>query len=414
MSTSPSLPSDVAKPATAFWLYWSGSTVSRLGTAVTSVALPLTAVLLLHASALSVATITAAGSLPALLIGLPSGAYVTRMPLRATQIGMDLLRAAAIAWIPAASSLGVLSIAQMIAVAAVVGAGNVIFSVANSTMIPELVPAEELTKRNSLIFGSRGIAQLAGPGLGGVLVEALGAASCMLVDAGSYLISAVTLWRLPASHARPKRPGEHPPIRQQIVEGIVYVRSRPALRITLVLQVCVNLTGAAILALSPLYLVRGLHQHAFVIGLLYATEGGGALAGAAVTTPLTARWGTAGVLLRCTLPVPLTVLLLAVSFSGWGAALFGLGIFAFAATLTVVGVVIQSYRHRVVPTEMLPRLVATTGFFGSGGRPLGALVAGGLGALLGVHAALYVIALASVAVPACLWCGQGVRDGFAD
>jgi predicted MFS family arabinose efflux permease len=381
---------------------------------VTSVALPLTAVLLLHASALSVATITAAGSLPALVIGLPSGAYVTRLPLRGTQIGMDLLRAAAIAWIPVASSLGVLSIVQMIAVAAVVGAGNVIFSVANATMIPELVPAEELTKRNSLIFGSRGIAQLAGPGLGGVLVEALGAASCMLVDAGSYLISAVTLWRLPASRARVKRQGQHPPIRQQIVEGIVYVRSRPALRITLVLQVCVNLTGAAILALSPLYLVRGLHQHAFVIGLLYATEGGGALAGAAVTTRLSARWGTAGVLLRCTLPVPLTVLLLAASFSGWGAALFGLGIFAFAATLTVIGIVIQTYRHRVVPTEMLPRLVATTGFFGSGGRPLGALVAGGLGALLGVHVALYVIALASVAVPACVWLGQGVRGGFAD
>lgn len=180
------------RSAAVFWRYWTGSTVSKMGTAVTSVALPLTAVLV-HASTFSVAVVAASSGLPWLILGVPAGVYGSRFPLRGTQIAMDLVRAAAIGSIPVAAWLRHLTVAQLIAVALAVGSASVIFSVANSTLLPAIVPREELTKRNSLGAASTGIAQLAGPGLGGVLVDVMGAASCMVLDAVSYLVSAVML-----------------------------------------------------------------------------------------------------------------------------------------------------------------------------------------------------------------------------
>ena len=265
--------SQALSSATVFWRYWTGSTISKLGTAVTSVALPLTAVLVVHASAFSVAAISAAGSLPWLLLGFPAGVYVTRLPLRGVQVAMDLLRAAAIGSVPVVGWVGGLTVAQLLAVALAVGSASVIFAVANSTLMPAIVPKEELTKRNSLIVASSGIASLSGPGLGGVLVGAMGAASCMVLDAVSYLVSAVMLGTLPRPDSRPA-PKAPPSFRTQLSEGFAYIGTRPVLRTALVLVTISNLISAALIALAPLYIVRTLHEHAFVIGA-YLRVGGG-------------------------------------------------------------------------------------------------------------------------------------------
>lgn len=385
-------------PAAVFWRYWTGSTISKLGSAVTSVALPLTAVLVVHASAFSVAAITAAGGLPWLVLGFPAGVYVTRLPLRGTQVAMDLVRAVAIASIPVVGWLGGLTVAQLIGVALTVGCASVIFAVANSTMMPAIVAKEELTKRNSLTVASDGIAQLGGPGLGGVLVGVMGAASCMVLDAVSYLVSAVMLGALPRPDSRPA-PHAPPSFREQLSDGFAYIGSRPVLRASVVLGTCVNLIGAAVLALAPLYIVRTLHEHAFVLGLVYASEGAGALAGAAFAPRLSGAWGSARVVLRCTLPFPLVLVLLPLAFHGAGVVLFGLGIFGFAATMSVVAIAVVTHRHRTVPAEMLPRVLAITHVASWGGAPFGALLAGALATVFGVRGALFVIAALGVGAP---------------
>jgi MFS family permease len=405
------LSSTVTKPShssNVFWRYWTGSTVSGLGTAVTSVALPLTAVLVVHASVFGVAAITAAGSAPWLIIGLPAGVYVSRLPLRATQVSMDLVRALAIGSIPVVGWLGDLSVAQLLAVALVVGSASVIFVVANSTMLPAIVPADELTKRNSVTQAARGIAQLSGPGLGGVLVELIGAASCMVVDAVSYLFSAVVLWTLPRPETEPRN-SEPVRFRLELAEGFAFIRSHPIVRANVTLSVCVNLIGAAIIALTPLYVIRTLHEPAYALGLVYASEGAGALLGAALATRLSDAWGSARALLRCSLPVPLVLLLLPLAFSGPGVVLCGLGIFGFTATLTVVVVVIVTYRQRVVPTEMLARVLATTHVLSWGSAPFGALIAGALASAFGVRIALLVVAVAGVGAPVSVWTSDEIR-----
>jgi MFS family permease len=401
-------PSELPATATVFWRYWTGSTISKVGSAVTTVALPLTAVLVVHASAFSVAAISAAGSVPWLLLGFPAGVYVSRLPLRSMQVAMDLVRAVAIGSVPVVAWLGGLSVAQLIAVALTVGSASVIFAVANATMLPAIVPKEELTRRNSLIVGSSGIAQLAGPGLGGVLVGVMGAASCMVLDAVSYLVSAVMLGVLPRPDSRPasKTP---PNFRTHLLDGFAYMRTRSVLRTALWLGTISNLVAAGLIAIAPVFIVRTLREHDFVIGLIYASEGAGGLVGAALASRLTDAWGSARVVLRCALPLPLILLMLPFAFRGVGAILFGLGLFGFAVTLSFLGIALITHRQRTVPADMLPRVLAITQVVSRGGAPLGALVAGGLAAVFGVRTALFVLAALAVGVPFAAWANPEMR-----
>jgi predicted MFS family arabinose efflux permease len=303
-------------------------------------------------------------------------------------------------------------VAQLLAVALVVGSAGVIFLVASSTMMPAIVPAGELTARNSQTQAARGVAQLSGPGLGGVLVELMGPASCMVIDMASYLVSAVVLWTLPRPGIEPRRT-ESVSFRRELAEGFAYVRSQPVFRATFALNACVNFVGAAILALLPLYVVRTLGEPAFALGLVYASEGAGALVGAALATRVSSAWGSARTLLRCSLPVPLVLLLLPLAFRGPGVVLCGLGIFGFTATLTVAVVVIVTHRQRVVPAAMLPRVLSMTHFVSWGTAPVGALIAGGLASAFGVRAALFVVAVVAMGAPLSVWTSAEIR-GSAD
>src|ERR1044072_9483618 len=189
---------DGARAARWFWRYWAGSTVSGVGDAVTLVALPLLAVLHLHATSFEVSLITAASFCAWILIGLPAGVVVLRLPLRGTQVAMDLIRGLALLSLPLAALFDVLSLLQVVAVALVVGFATVVFDIGNSTFLPSIVPEEELVARNSLVSASAAGVQLGGPALGGALVQAFGAPATLLVDVISYLASAA----LPRSLSR--------------------------------------------------------------------------------------------------------------------------------------------------------------------------------------------------------------------
>jgi MFS family permease len=391
-----------------FWRYWSGSTISSLGSAVTTVALPLTAVTVVHASTFEVAVIVASGQLPWLLFGLPAGVVVARLPLREAQVAMDLVRAAAVASIPAAAWAGDLTVAQLAAAAAVVGVATVIFDVGNSTLMPAIVPAEQLTRRNSLNSASDAGTQLVGPGLGGALVQVLGAASCMLIDAVSYVVSAALLYSLPrppSLEAATAGGG----MRAEIAEGCAYVARHPVIRPCVVWATVVNFVCGALLALTPLYLVRSLHARPTVVGLVYAAEGAGALLGATITPRLAARVGSARAMMIAGASMPLTVVLMPAAFPGWGIALYAVGNFAFAATVVIGSILARTHRHQVVPRELLPRVMATVRFISWGVIPIGAFLAGALGSLLGIRGALLVTAGLILLAPAATWTSSEIR-----
>ncbi|NYH41826.1 MFS family permease [Micromonospora jinlongensis] len=382
---------------TAFWRWWGAGTTSHLGSAIGGVALPLTALTVLDASALEMGLITAAGYLAYLLISLPAGVIVQRVPLRGTQVALDLIRALAIASVPLAWWFDALTVAQLIVVALVVSFANVLFDVANQTFLPEIVPAAQLQARNSLNSGTYAATQLGGPSLGGLAVQLLGAVPTLFVDAVSYLISAVLLRTLPAR--RLLRPAERPPMVTMIREGWRFVLRHPIIGPSMWDATATNFVCGGMLALFPYYLIRELHASPLMVGLLLAADGLGTLVGAALTTRFTDRVGTARGLVIAAVVGVAGALVIPLG-SGTGAYLaFAIGNLVFAGSSVVLSVTTRTYRMLASPPDLLSRVIATVKFVSWGAIPLGSLLAGLLAGPLGARTTLLIFGALTVLSP---------------
>ncbi|MEU8009944.1 MFS transporter [Micromonospora parva] len=382
---------------TTFWRWWVAGTTSHLGSAVGALALPLTALTVLHASAFEMGLITAAGYLAYLLISLPAGVIVQRVPLRGMQVGLDLVRALAIASVPLAWWLDMLTVAQLIAVALVVSFANVLFDVANQTFLPEIVPAAQLQARNSLTSGTHAATTLGGPSLGGFAVAVLGAVPTLFVDAVSYLVSAVLLRTLPAR--RVQRPAERPPMVTMIREGWHFVLRHPIIGPAMWDATATNFVNGAMLALFPFYLVRELHASPVLVGLLIATDGLGTLIGAALTTRFTNRFGTARGLIIAAFVGVAGALIIPLGTGTAAFLAFAAGNLIFASSTVVLSVTTRTYRMLASPPELLSRVIATVKFVSWGAIPIGGLLAGLLAGPLGARTTLLIFGALTVLSP---------------
>jgi len=171
-------------------------------------ALPLTAVVVLHASAFAVGVLAALAMAAFAVLALPAGLVVDRLRKRPLMIVCDTARLLIIGSVPLAAALGKLTMAQLYVVALAAGVGTVFFDVAYQSYLPLLIRADQLTDGNGKLQTTAQVAQVAGPGLGGALVGLLGAAGAMTADAASYLVSVITL--LFIRTAEPGRPGGGP------------------------------------------------------------------------------------------------------------------------------------------------------------------------------------------------------------
>ncbi|WP_328993630.1 MFS transporter [Kribbella sp. NBC_01245] len=390
------------RDAGAFWNYWGASTLSSTGTAVTAVALPLTAVTVLDATPFQLGLVAAASYLAWALIGLPAGVITQRLPLRRTQIACDLVRALAIASVPVVWWLGYLSIGQLVATALVINFAEVLFFAASSTFMVSVVPKDELNARNSLMSGTHAVTQLGGPSLGGLLVQLMGAVPALFVDAVSYVASAVLLRRLPERN--PVDSGEaRTSMRAMIADGWRFVSRHPVMAPATWWACVVNFVCGAQLALFAVYLVRNLEAPPGVVGLLLATEGVGALVFASLTPWLVRRIGSARVLLAEGVlgAVAATIIPWGHGLTGW--ILFAVGNCLFAGSVVPGSVVTRTYRQVASPPELLSRVMATVRFVSWGLIPAGGLAAGGLAEVIGVRTTLLLTAPLMLLGPLLVW-----------
>src|SRR5579863_6313748 len=186
-----------------FLLLWSGQTVSEMGSAVTQLALPLTAVIVLRASTFQVGALTAAETLPFALIALPAGAIVDRRAKRWLMIWCDAARMVIIGSVPLAAAFGVLTLGQLYAVAVTAGVGTVFFDVSYQSYLPGLIPKDALADGNGKLGSTQSFAQVAGPSLGGGLVGLVGAAGAMTANTISYAVSVASLLAIRAREEPP-------------------------------------------------------------------------------------------------------------------------------------------------------------------------------------------------------------------
>ncbi|MGI5185010.1 MFS transporter [Dactylosporangium sp. CA-152071] len=389
-----------SRKETLFWTWWAAGTTSSVGSAVGAVALPLTALTVLDAGPFEMGLIAAASYLAWLVIGLPAGVFVQRLPLRGVQVGADLARAAAVGSVPLAWWWGWLSVPQLVAVALVVSFANVIFDVANATFLPEIVERERLQARNSLVSATHAATQLGGPSVGGFCVQLFGPVATVLVDAASFVVSAALLRTLPVRGGR-VRAGTGPAW-GLIREGWWFVVRHPVMGPGMWTATAVNFVCGAQLAVYPLYLVRELHAPAGLVGLLLAAEGVGSLVGAALTARITGRLGSARALVWAGFAAVAGAALVPVG-AGWPAFVaFAAGNVVFAGGVVVLSVTTRTYRQIASPPDLLPRVMATVRFVSWGAIPVGGLVAGALAGALGGRATLWLFAAATLAAPLAL------------
>ncbi|MFJ6384884.1 MFS transporter [Kitasatospora sp. NPDC092039] len=394
--TSPTQPAPPDR--SVFWRIWTAHSTSAFGTAVTTVAMPLVAVLELDAGTFETSVVAAAGMCAWLLFGLPAGVIVDRLPLRPVLVGADLLRAAALVSVPTAVYLDVLTLAQLVIVAFVISVASVIFEVGYSTYLPAVVAKERLIASNSMIQGSESVSQIAGPALGGSLVQALGAAYSLIADVVSYVVSATLLMTVPSPRGGGARKADRN-MAAEIREGIEYVRRHPVISRLVFVGTGFNFATAAIDALTAVFLVRTVEADSYVVGLLIAGLGLGGVLGAAVTTSLVKWLGATRAAVLTLFAAPLSALLMPFTSSGWGLSLFLLGNVGWGACTVTFAIIGRTYRQTAVAPELLPRVVATVRFVSWGVFPVGALLAGVLGEAFGNRTALLACCLCTLLIP---------------
>ncbi len=376
-----------------FLKLWTGQTLSLIGSQVTLLALPLTAVLALRASAFQMGVLRAVQYLPALLIGLFAGVYIDRVRRRPVLMAADLGRAALLATIPLAAAVGVLRMGYLYGVAFLVGTLTVIFEVAYLAFVPALVRREQLVDANGRLEASQSVAQIAGPGLGGLLVQALSAPVAILADALSFLVSVAFLGLLRTPEPAPEA-AERRGIARAIGEGLRVVLRQPLLRATLISSGITNFFAAIFNSLYVLYVVRQLGVGPAGLGgiLLLGSVVG---LGAAVVAGRAARRGGLGPTML------LGMLLIAVGgacvpLAGASAVLIfpllTLGQALGGAGDTFYNITVVSLRQALTPDRLLGRVAASARFVIWGAQPFGALVGGVLGEALGLRPALAVAA----------------------
>jgi len=392
-----------------FGRLWGSVGVSLLGTQVSMLALPMTALGVLHASAGQVALLAAAGTAPFLLLGLPAGAWVDRFPRRALMVRTDLLRGVLLASVPAAYLFGVLTLVQLYVVAFGVGALSVFFDVASLSVLPALVPHERIAEANGKLEAARATGQTSGPAIGGVLVQVLTAPVAVVVDAVSYLASALLLRGLPEVPA-PPAPERREPLRRLVGEGLRFCLSHRYIRPLAAGAAWLNFCFQGLLAIFVTHAVRDLHLSAGTVGLVLAGSNVGYLLGSLLVPRLNARIGV-GRAIGLGAAMHLALLLVAFAPGTWTVAWLTLGFTIPAMGLAFWNVNAVSLRQVSTPSAFLARMNASNRFLIWGTMPLGAGAAGVLAGALGLHAAVAILCVGAPfsAVPVFLSAVRSVR-----
>ncbi len=379
-----------------FRRFWSAQTISYLGDQVTLLALPLAAVLALHATTAQVGYLAMAATLPTLVIGTHAGAWVDRFRRRrAILVSADLARAVLLLSVPVAYLLGGLSIVQLYGVAALVGVATVLFNVGAASVVPALVPREQRVAGNSLLRGSFSFSFVAGPGVGGLLVGAVTAPFALVVDAVSFLVSATLIRTVPI----PETPAEEHAT-GGVGAGLRFIARHRTLRPYVVSGVVLNLGYTIYFTLLTVFAVRGLGLTPAQLGLAVGAGAVGALIGSMLTGRITRRLGVGPALIlgAAIYAGALLAIPLAPRTHPWAAC----ATIAAAEFVSGFGLMLDdinglSLMQTVTPERMLGRVSGAMMAGTYGARSAAALAAGILGSRLGLAPTIGVAAVLGLA-----------------
>jgi MFS family permease len=368
-----------------FRRYWGASTISMFGDQISGIALPLAAVIVLHAQAAEMGYLTALEWLPSLLFGLHLGAWADRRGRRRrTMIGADLGRAALLATVPVCYALHVLTMPQLYLVTFGAGTLSILFNVADATLFVSIVAPERYVDGQSLIYGSRALSFMGGPSVGGLLVQVFTAPFAVVADALSFLGSAFYLGRI--------RPAEPPADQEKgaVTAGVRFIARDRIVRASLIGIATINFFNLMFAALFTLYAIRVLHVRPGVLGLVLGAGAVGGVLGSVVTKPVAARAGVGWAYVAGCLLFTAPLMLVPLARSPLVLELLFVAEFLCGFGVMMLDISIGSIFAAVIPDRLRSRVTGAFQAVNYGTRPLGALLGGLLGTTVGLRPALWV------------------------
>lgn len=370
---------------------WIGQTVSRLGSVVTRTAVPLVAILVLGAGPREMAYLVVSASAAVLVVGLFAGAWVDRLRRRPILIGTDLARAALLFSIPATQAFGALGMEQLYAVTFLEACLATLFSAAYPAYVPSLIGVDRVVEGNSKLAMSSSIAEVGGPGLAGALVQIVSAPFAILVDALSFVVSALSLAMIRTPEApRPARDATARILRE-VVEGLEAVRRHAIVGPLAARSILAHVFGSFYGVLYSLYLLQELHLDPFLLGIVISAGGVGSIVGSAFASRVVTALGIGPAIIWTSIaasalgvltPLAQGPILLA-TLMVFLPQLIGDGL------QTIEGVGEVSLVQGLIPDRILGRANATLEVVSHGvGYPLGALIAAAIAEQIGVRGAI--------------------------
>jgi len=379
-----------------FNMFWAGGSISVLGSEVTLLALPLTAIITLHAGATQLGYMAGASTVSTLVLSLFAGAFADRFRRKPIMICTDIGRALALGSIPALAYAGLLSLPLLYIVALIAGALGTIFGVARYAYVPTLLDETQLMAGNSRLSASASAGSVIGASAAGALVSVFRPAYVILGDALSFVVSAVCLAMIRKPEPKPKRASADErqnavSVMSEIGQGVKITFTNRFCRPLALNSIGANLGAMIILTLFILYARKDLHISTLWIGVIYACGGVGGVIGGALTNMIVRRIGFG----RATMASMLCYRALCLTPLARGPKWFEIGALSVIWLFTVIGVVMSNVcqgtlTQYVIPNGLLGRQGSASNFVGLGILPVAALAAGYLGAHLGLHSAIAV------------------------
>lgn len=404
-----------AEMGRGFGRVWFATGTTAVGAQIAQLAVPLLAVLSLHASPSQVGFLGAAQWLPFLVVALPLGVLVDRRRRRPLLVAAECVRVAATVGIVALGAADLLTLPALLVLATATGCGTVLFEVAYQSFLPSIVPRDRLQAANSRLQATEATALVAGPGVGGLLVQLLGALPTLCVTAVGSLLSAVSLSRIDESFTPDDR--TETSVARQLLDGLRFLRHDRVLAGLLGFSAISNPFAQWVTLLFLVDAVRRLHLTSGQVGLVIMVGAVGTLLGSATSSPVVHRLGPLRTILLTSAIDPVALFVLPTAEPGWGvpALIAGLGA-AFAINGYAVGldtVIVTTIRQRRTPDDLRGRVHAANRLVSYGSIALGAAMGGLAGELLGLRAGLLVGCLGALSTIAWVvgWAALVTRHG---
>lgn len=376
-----------------FMKLWIGETVSVFGSQVTNLALPLTAALVLKANALEMGILAAVEMLPFLVLSLFAGVWADRIRRRPILISADLGRFVLLGSIPLFALLGWLSIPYLCVIALLTGIMTVFFDIAYQAYLPSLVEREQLVEGNGKLEVSRSVAQIAGPGIAGWLIQLVTAPIAIIVDAASFLVSAIFVGFIrKAEPIEITKLGERRSVWAEIGEGLNVVLGNKVLRSIAGCTGTTNFFASIMQAVFILYMTRELNLEAGVLGIIFAVSSIGALIGATLANVIAKIFGVGRTIVGSAFISGVGGLIIPLAAGPqWAViALLIVGQLILTFTGPVYNITQVSLRQAITPHRLQGRMNASMRFMVWGTMPIGSMVGGLLGETFGLHATMFI------------------------